>query len=122
MKTLINKHIFMSIIFSMFITSSVSADFKLVIAPYRQLGYNTCWAAVSAMILNAYKYPQSDEKAVRCWVYPIPSQDCDLRRVNDQFNSGADINFKAGGSINLEDGITINNGSSVDFIVDPVYW
>ncbi len=42
--------------------------------------------------------------------------------INDVFNSGADIDFKSGGKVDIENGVTINNGSSVDFTIDQAYW
>lgn len=38
---------------------------------------------------------------------------------NDQFNSIGTITFRAGEKIDIKDGITINNGSTTNFIVDP---
>jgi hypothetical protein len=38
---------------------------------------------------------------------------------NDQFLSGGNITLKAGESIDIKDGITIQNGSTTNFVVDP---
>ncbi len=77
MKKQIHKNIFITVLFLVVIYTTINADLRLVIDPYRQWGTKTCWAAVSVMILNAYGYPQTDEKNVRCWAYPYPSSNCD---------------------------------------------
>lgn len=69
------KYYYIIVFVTLLRVSGIFADLKLVIDPYRQWGYNTCWAAVSVMVLNAYGYPQEDEKLVRCWVYPDPSEE-----------------------------------------------
>ena len=38
---------------------------------------------------------------------------------NDQFSSGGNITFRAGERIDIKDGITIQNGSTTNFTVDP---
>jgi hypothetical protein len=38
---------------------------------------------------------------------------------NDNFMPGGNISLKSGGRIDIKDGITIGNGSQVDFIIDP---
>ncbi|MBD3314231.1 MAG: hypothetical protein GF344_00460 [Chitinivibrionales bacterium] len=38
---------------------------------------------------------------------------------NDVFGAGANISFKAGERIDIEDGVTIENGSLTNFIIDP---
>jgi hypothetical protein len=38
---------------------------------------------------------------------------------SDQFLSGGNITFKAGEGIDIKDGITIQNGSTTNFIIDP---
>jgi hypothetical protein len=38
---------------------------------------------------------------------------------NDQFLSGGNITFRAGERIDIKDGITIQNGSTTNFTVDP---
>lgn len=40
----------------------------------------------------------------------------------DQFNSGTNIDLRSGFRIDITDGVTINNGSSVDFVIDPSLW
>ncbi len=78
MKNFINKLLCTAVLLPIFLTISTNAELKLVISPYQQWGNNTCWAAVSVMVLQAYGYEEhTDEKQVRCWVYPDPNeQDC----------------------------------------------
>lgn len=38
---------------------------------------------------------------------------------NDQLNTGTDIAFRSGRSIDIGDGITVQNGTATDFIADP---
>ena len=38
---------------------------------------------------------------------------------NDEVMPGADIAFKSGERIDVEDGVTIHNGVAVDLVVDP---
>jgi hypothetical protein len=90
MKKVKYKSFFLPIICLLLSTSLVKADRELVIATYRQWGNKTCWAAVSVMVLNAYGFPQTDEKKVRCWAFPIPNEnncDCSLGGMTDTDNN-----------------------------------
>jgi len=53
------------------------AALELVISPYRQWGSNTCWAACSYMVLNAYQCSNigSDEMQIRRWAFPPDGPD-----------------------------------------------
>ena len=41
--------------------------------------------------------------------------------ANDHFLSGGGISLRAGNTVSVNDGVTIENGSAVNFVVDPVY-
>jgi len=89
MKNSIYKYFYITALLLLLIVTGIFADLKLVITPYQQWGYNTCWAAVSVMVLNAYGYPQDDEKQVRCWAFPDPNeQNCNtsMGGPTDKFN------------------------------------
>ncbi|MBN2604003.1 MAG: C39 family peptidase [Candidatus Thermoplasmatota archaeon] len=45
----------------------------------------------------------------------------ELTLINDTFNSGT-VNFKSGDQINIENGVTINNGSVDNFTIDQSVW
>jgi len=66
----------LAFLFSVF-ASNVYAGRELVISPYRQWGSNTCWAACSYMILNAYRFTGigSDEMIIRKWAFPPSGPD-----------------------------------------------
>lgn len=59
------------------IISNSQAARELDISPYRQWGSNTCWAACSYMVLNAYQFSGigSDEMIIRRWAFPTNGPD-----------------------------------------------
>jgi hypothetical protein len=69
------QRLFVFGIFVLTCFSDIFAGKELVISPYRQWGSNTCWAACSKMVLNAYQF-YTDEKAIRCWAFNPPGQTC----------------------------------------------
>jgi hypothetical protein len=41
--------------------------------------------------------------------------------ANDRFLSGGGISLRAGNTVSVNDGVTIENGSAVNLVVDPAY-
>ena len=68
------KRIFMLGILLTLFTSNAYAARELVISPYRQWGTNTCWAACSKMVLDAYQFYKT-ETDIRIWAFPPDGPD-----------------------------------------------
>jgi hypothetical protein len=64
-----HKRLLLSVVLFTLFTSNAYSARELVISPYRQWGSNTCWAACSKMVLDAYQFSKT-EMEIRKWAFP----------------------------------------------------
>jgi hypothetical protein len=64
-----NKYYKIVLLLAFIISGDICAQKNLNIPPYVQGGFNSCWAAVSYMVLNAYGASET-EMDIRRWAFP----------------------------------------------------
>jgi hypothetical protein len=90
------------------ITINVLAARELVIVDYRQLATNSCWAACSYMVLDAYNH-RTSEMDIRRWAFP-PNGDDHQNQLSGSPTSTAGVLSHFGSINSYFDGYNTSTG------------